>query len=152
MHTRCFHSSQHCREPWSWLLSWEQSALHTWLHPSCGGVSWLVVLVRKILLFHKSQWSVSHPRPLCYLNLSTFEGFDEIEINKAPVGRFCLGWVKRLATSYWPLDKTPYKAKVQEETQDPLFWSNFCILCRTKMIKLYQKRALCYYLSSPWCF
>lgn len=153
MHTQCFHSSQRCREPWSWLPSWEQSALHTWLHTSCGGISWLVVHV----------WGKS----CCFTGVSGRFLTPVLSLLSEPEHIGSVWWDRNKQGSSrqillrpgqkigcWPLDETPYEAKgpgFQEETQDPLFWSNFCILCRTKMIKLYQKRALCYYLSGHWC-
>lgn len=141
MHTRCFHNSQHCREPWSWLLSWEQSALHTWLHTSYGvSVDWWY-LWGKSCCFTRVIGRFSSPSSLCYLNLSTFEGFDEIEINKAPLGRFCLGWVERLTTSHWMKRHIKPKSRYPGRNTGPTFLKQLLYFVQNKNDKIISKES-----------
>lgn len=94
-----------------------------------ASVDWWYVCKENLAVSQESVVGFSPPSSLCCLNLSILEGFDEIEINKAPAGRFCSGWVKRLAAGHWMKHRMKPKGQVSKKKHRTHFSEATSVFC-----------------------
>lgn len=94
-----------------------------------ASADWWYACEENLAISQVSVVGFSPPSSLCCLNLNTLEGFDELEINKVPAGRFCPGQVKRLAAGHGMKHRIKPKGQVSRKKHRTHFSEATSVFC-----------------------